>query len=441
MVFYEAVSATLGPITRPARPASRNRGTNVGLAFRLVPPLLFWRYSMTRKNTDEIIHPSQARFSGRFTRDLLDDFMYRGDPEADAATLALHEKRYDPDGSQLANLRALSRKGEPRAQAFFERAEHRPVWLNTEMIDHGQRVALSFTHHYGLSLMHSLFAGAVFGRATLVTNSTGRLGSDPSRRIRETGAFIGAILEPGGLEPGARGFDTAVRVRLLHGSIRSWIKKSPGFTEAYVGEPLDQTMLAMTLGLFDYLNLRSLCRLGVALSDDDLAAHHHLWRYVGWLLGIDEALLTESLQEESELWSALVAHQAFPEFFGESYLEIAVKTVGGIMNAGSIQENFIRNLFLYLSGGEWFGVKENLLPDPLLLAIRAGSFAVGTARQWIPGVAGILEERGSRSLANARSLADEHRFGVKIETDDGETREAIFQALSAGVRTRFPQAA
>ena len=392
------------------------------------------------QNLEEIVTPSRATFSSRYPRELLDDMMYRGDPEADAATVALHEERYDPDGSQLQNLRKLADQGEERAVAFFERAEHKPAWFDIRLIEHGQRVALGFAHHYGISLMHSLFAGAVFGRATLVTNSTGRLGSNPGRRIQETGAFIGAILEPGGLEPGHLGFETAVRVRLLHGSIRSWIKRSPGFTENYVGEPLDQTMLAMTLGLFDYLNLRSLARLGVPLSEEDLVAHHHLWRYVGYLLGIDEVLLTENLAEERELWSALVAHQAFPDLFGETYFDIAVETVGNLVDGGALHRNFIRNVFLHLSGGEWFGVEENWLPDPLLLALRAGSFAIGTARQWVPGVAGIMEEHGSEQLQSARRLADEHGFGVKIETDDNaELRENLFESLSAGIRAHFAQ--
>lgn len=395
------------------------------------------------ENLEQIITPSRATFSTRYPRELLDELMYRGDPEADAATLALHEERYDPDGSQLQSLRQLADQGEERAVAFFERAEHKPAWFDIRLIEHGQRVALGFAHHYGLSLMHSLFAGAVFGRATLVTNSTGRLGSNPARRIQETGAFIGAILAPGGLEPGHLGFETAVRVRLLHGSIRSWIKRSPGFTENYVGEPLDQTMLAMTLGLFDYLNLRSMARLGVPLSEEDIAAHHHLWRYVGYLLGIDEVLLTENLEEERELWSALVAHQAFPDLFGETYFDIAVATVSEISGGGRLHRNFIRNLFLHLSGGEWFGAEENWLPDPLLLALRAGSFALGTARQWVPGVAGLLEDHGSERLQAARRLADQHGFGVKIESDENDqVREQLFESLSAGIRAHFaPHAA
>ena len=393
-------------------------------------------------NLDSIISPAKSRFSARFSHALLDDLMYRGDAPADEATVALHEEKYDPDGSQLRNLRKLARDGEPRAKAFFLRAEQRPEWLDDELLARGQSVALECSHHYGMSLMHSLFAGAIFARATLVTASTGRLGSNPGRRIQETGSFIGALLTPGGLEPGALGFETAVRVRLLHGSIRSWIKRSPGFQESYLGEPIDQTMLAMTLGLFDYLNLRSMSRMGISLSANDIAAHHHLWRYVGYLIGIDEVLLTESVEEERELWSALVAHQAFPELFGPSYLDLAVKTVGGLSGAGSAHQAFIRNLFLHLSGGEWFGTEENVFPDPVVTAFRAGSFTLGTARQWVPGVSWMLGAYGTQQLKAARSLAAKHKFGVELEVEDEAPNEELqVEVLAEGVRARLAQPA
>ncbi len=386
----------------------------------------------------DIVAPSDARFSRRYTRTLLNKFMFIGDPAADAATAALKEEAYDPDGSQLQNLRSLADAGDDRAQAFFERAETRPEWFDAELLERGQRFARAYARHYGMSLMHSLFSGAIFSRATLVTNSTGRLGSNPARRIQETGAFLAAVLKPGGLEPGALGFETAVRVRLLHGSIRSWLKKSPGFSDVFVGEPIDQTMLAMTLGLFDYLNLRSIRRLGAPLDEDDVRAHHHMWRYIGYLIGIDERLLTTSIEQERELWSALVAHQAFPELFGESYLATIVTTVGGMAGAGPRHREFIRNFFVYLSGREWYGLKRKAGRDPLLDAFRIVTLGLGAAHRWLPGISGVLERQGAASLSQAEKLAHDHRFGVTLEIDEGEEqRQAVFDALASGVKERF----
>ncbi len=386
----------------------------------------------------DIVTRRNAAFSNRYSKKLLDQMMYAGDPVADEAIVALKEDAYDADGSQLANLRDLATGGDARALAFFERAETRPDWFEPRLLEHGQRLARAFAQHYGMSLMHSLFSGGIFCRATLVTNSTGRLGSNPARRIQETGVFLAAVLKPGGLDPGAMGFETAVRVRLLHGSIRAWLKKSPGFTESFVGEPVDQTMLAMTLGLFDYLNLRSIRRLGVPLSAYDVRAHHHMWRYIGYLIGIDERLLTESMEDERELWSALVAHQAFPDVFGEQYLNTIVNAVGAIINAGERHRRFTRNLFLHLSGPQWYGMNDAENGDRLLDAFRVVTYVMGATRRWVPGAALMMEKHGASRLSGAEKLAQGHGFGVKLELEEDQAeRQAFHDAMAAAVKQRF----
>jgi hypothetical protein len=390
------------------------------------------------KDLGELVDHRNARFTSRFSESLLDEMMNQGDPVADHAIAALDERAYDPDGSQLQRLQALADGGDDRAEAFFARARHQPDWLEPGLVRHGQRLALAYSGHYGLSLTHSLFSGALFARATLVTQSTGRLGSNPARRIQETGAFIAAILRPDGLEPGSLGFQTAVRVRLLHGSIRSWLNRSPGFAEAYCGTPIDQTMLAMTLSLFDYLNLRSFTRLGVPLSKDDLRAHHHMWRYVGYLIGIDDRLLTTSLQEERELWGALVAHQTFPSLFGEVYLQGMVDTVGDLLGAKERRKSFIRNLYLYLSGPDWFGVDCKSERDPMLGLLRVAGLTLGSAQRWLPGASRFMERRGATRLRAAEEMARTHGFGVQLEVDeDDAAHEESFQHLASGVRERF----
>jgi hypothetical protein len=152
---------------------------------------------------------TNAGYSTRFTKGFLDEMVHVGDAVADEAMRMLNEAAYNPDGGQLEQLRHAFDDGDERAEAFFARGRERPAWLNKDSVRHGQRIASALTLPYGISLMHSLYAGALFPRATLVTGATGRLGSDPSRRIHETGAFIAAILQPGGLDEGSLGFVAA----------------------------------------------------------------------------------------------------------------------------------------------------------------------------------------------------------------------------------------
>lgn len=386
----------------------------------------------------ELIHRGNAGYSRRFSEALLDELVHVGDPVADAAIAAIREEAYNPDGGQIRQLRRLADAGDERAQAFFAEADAVPDWLEKPLLERGQKLALAYTRHYGLSLTHSLFAGALFARATLVITSTGRIGSNPQRRIQETGAFIAAILRPGGLEPGSLGHDTALRVRLLHGSIRSWLNRSPGFSEAYYGVPIDQTMLVMTLGLFSYLNVRSLVRLGLTLSDDDLRAHHHMWRYIGHLLGIDARVLTEDLGQERELWRALVAHQAFPELFGDNFMREATGMIAGLFGARGWADPAVRSFLVYLSGAEWYGVPKSRLRDPLIDLTWLLGRGIGTAHDWIPGIAELMQQQGLALFAESERMAQTHGFGVKVELDEDDAdHEVTWQAMAAGVRARF----
>ena len=390
------------------------------------------------RDIDALIDPTNAQFSSRYTRALLDRMMFVGDPLADRAVAALHERNYDRTADKLSAVRELAHAGDPAARAFVEAVSAPPSWLDRGAIAAGQNVMLGFVSLSRLSLMHSLFAGGVFARATLVTRATGRLGANPATRISETGAFIAAILQPGGLEPGALGAETTLRVRLLHSSIRAWLKRMPDFERDFVGEPIDQTMLAMTLGLFSYLNLRSFARLGVRFSEGENDAMQHLWRYVGWLLGIDDALLARSLRQERELWSALVAHQAFAGDWGRQLLDESVRTAASLMNARGDMRPFFHSVFMHLSGPDWFGASGTVRLDARLQALRAANVAQSLRRRWLPGQSRRMAAAGLEAFDKSVKLARAHHFEVKIETPEQNARaEAAIKALGEATRARF----
>ena len=149
------------------------------------------------RDIDALIDRSNAGYSPRYTQALLDRMMFVGDPVADRAVAALHERNYDRAADKLGAVRALAVEGDPAAREFVEAVSRPPDWLDRKAIAAGQTIMLGFVALSRLSLMHSLFSGGVFARATLVTRATGRLGANPATRISETGAFIGAILQPG----------------------------------------------------------------------------------------------------------------------------------------------------------------------------------------------------------------------------------------------------
>src|SRR5690606_23512288 len=72
--------------------------------------------------------------------------------------------------------------------------------------------------------------------------------------------------------------------------------------------PINQEDMAGTVLEFDYMVVRGLKRLGLRVSDEEHRAMHYFWRYAGYLLGVDEALLTSTVEEQEVLALQLTAH-------------------------------------------------------------------------------------------------------------------------------------
>ena len=69
------------------------------------------------RDIDALIDPTNAQFSSRYTRALLDRMMFVGDPLADRAVAALHERNYDRTADKLSAVRELAHAGAHRTHA------------------------------------------------------------------------------------------------------------------------------------------------------------------------------------------------------------------------------------------------------------------------------------------------------------------------------------
>jgi hypothetical protein len=91
----------------------------------------------------------------------------------------------------------------------------------------------------------------------------------------------------------APGFQHTVRVRMIHAHVRRFINAGrapePWDDEAW-GVPIPQPYMAFTLAEFGHISLAAMAHLGVRLTEDELADIYHLWRYVGHVIGVEDAL-------------------------------------------------------------------------------------------------------------------------------------------------------
>lgn len=329
-----------------------------------------------RTNLKEIPQRATYQYTERFSRESLDNSRLRGDLLADRIASELHSKHggltkiHDLLSTVREKAASLAGPEGDIFRDFLSQAASPPPWASRELIERGQRLHAVTYPMQGLSLFcGSLVGGAQFSSAAVVTSLAGNITDNPTRRINETGMLLSALALPGTLfSPGGAANDSLCRVRLLHGALRHWLPRSGRLEphrrmvgQVYVeGEvPINQQDLAITLAVFCYINLRSLRRMGVVLRSGDIQAYVHMWRYAGWVLGIDEEFLPESVEAQEEFMLASMLHQGQPNiipkaktlsFIGE-FAKDTSKNTRGLLPEASMN-TFLQQLIVHLNGNE-----------------------------------------------------------------------------------------
>lgn len=253
--------------------------------------------------------PVSAAWQTRYCDAVLDQMRHTCDPLADAVAARLERRR----PSQMIDevfARASSEGGAFRD--YLDHAYTIPDWVNWDAIEHARRVNLAFANVRAIALLvSSLVEGYSLSKAAHVLISTGRLHQDVLTRVYETSQMTHNISVPDGIRPGHPGHRTMMEVRLLHAMVRKYLR-GRGWDTARYDEPINQEDMAFTIIEFDYLAIRGMERMGAKLSDDDKYAMHQLWRYAAYLNGVDEGLITGSLQEEIYLYDRIRTRQYDP---------------------------------------------------------------------------------------------------------------------------------
>jgi hypothetical protein len=228
--------------------------------------------------------------------DLLRDALMVGDPLVDAW---LERARTLPSGAgarlveqAIAGGIASVASAPDELAALFRQLETVPLWLDPRRLELGARVCrrAGILGHFVLAdfgLMGGYRSAAV--AKTLI--QTGKLRDTAAERLIMTGRYVTAVTEPGDMLPGKPGYAFTVRVRLGHGHVRHALLASPGWSTERWGLPINQSDTLGTNLLFSIGFLEGCRKWGLHFTDEEDEAVIHLWRYVGWLIGIDERLL------------------------------------------------------------------------------------------------------------------------------------------------------
>lgn len=132
-------------------------------------------------------------------------------------------------------------------------------------------------------------------------------------RVHETARFVEAVGSPGGKRSGQPGFAITLKVRLMHASVRELIIKSGRWRADRWAAPINQHDMVATIHLFATSFLEGVEILGMRLSPLEKEDFLHLWRYVGYVIGVDEQLLPRAMREANLQWSIIKATQGPPD--------------------------------------------------------------------------------------------------------------------------------
>jgi hypothetical protein len=256
---------------------------------------------------------ARSRFGDRVDR--LGVQLSRVDPPADALVKEL--ERLGGNGWRAfahAAAHGVSPDAPPAMRSFFEQAEHVPAWVDWEEIDRGGGVLLRAGPLGGLVLgLKSLVSGYASAGGNKPLMFSGRLREQAAQRLNETARFVRATCLPGALRRGGEGYRMTLKVRLIHAQIRRTILRSGRWKPELWGAPINQHDMLGTSLLFSLLVLQGLRKLGLRISEGEAAAYMQLWRYSGWLIGIDPELLPVTEREAARLADLLDATQGPPD--------------------------------------------------------------------------------------------------------------------------------
>lgn len=143
-----------------------------------------------------------------------------------------------------------------------------------------------------------------------VLRMTKLLKEHPDRRIMETAQFIFDVMEEEWWKPEKSGKLTALKIRMLHSTIRYMLLNHPSDEKWNMewGLPISQEDLIATNQVFSLEFIKGMEIMGHPLSEEEQAAWYHTWKVIGKLMGIQDELLYDKIEDAWSLQKAIYNH-------------------------------------------------------------------------------------------------------------------------------------
>lgn len=220
------------------------------------------------------------------------------------------------------------------AAGLLAQTRQLPDWIDARevattqalFLDHGPKM-LVLLYYKSLPLLYACAAGAQ------VLVRTGRLHRPDegwqtyTRRIAETAQFMLMVMQPGGLQAGGAGIAAIQKVRLIHASIRYFLR-AEGWDDAKLGTPINQEDMAITLMTFSINLIDGLRQFGIPIPAAEALAFQRTWNAIGHNLGVAPELLPADLEEARCLLERVLERQAAASEGGKILADALLRFAG-----------------------------------------------------------------------------------------------------------------
>ncbi|KMQ59912.1 hypothetical protein ACM39_18300 [Chryseobacterium sp. FH2] len=193
---------------------------------------------------------------------------------------------------------------------LFSQTQKIPDWLDYDLLKNGAELCMRSNLDSLISLRdYCLIGGYDYAYLNKPLIATEALKKGAVKRLSETLDFWVNVTRYNALEIHKKGYEFAIKTRLIHSYARLSIKKYyKNWDAENWGEPINSwDMMATYIG-FSLVFLHSLKKLGNTFSIEEEKGLFHLWKYVGYLLGIPENLLPNDKKQATEyfyLWTSV----------------------------------------------------------------------------------------------------------------------------------------
>ncbi|MCD2107902.1 oxygenase MpaB family protein [Rhodococcus erythropolis] len=201
----------------------------------------------------------------------------------------------------------------PSMRALFEEFETVPDWVNPELVEQGAAI----WRRWGTMLFS--FAGAetleIYTESAVATPLSlagGYAGDNALRRFLETCRFWIDVSEAGALlRPGSTGRATALKVRVMHVSVRSRVASHPEWDTSKWGLPISQSYMLLTLIGGSVTPGLALWILGYHTTPSEIRALLHFQKYMGHLLGVRTTWYPETATDSLRALAMTVVSRSY----------------------------------------------------------------------------------------------------------------------------------